>query len=478
VGDYVLKKSSIVLSLIASATLAACSHMPSNQTSQAAPTDNGDKLTHVYRLDNGLKVIVREDHRAPVVVSQVWYKVGSSYEPPGLTGISHLLEHMMFKGTTSHTPGAFSRIISANGGRENAFTGEDYTAYFQQLEHSRLKVSFELEADRMHNLVIKPEEFDKERQVVMEERRMRTDDNPNALTQEQLSAAAFTNSGYQHPVIGWMTDIEAITADDLSNWYHRWYAPNNATVVVVGDVSGPEVLKLARQYFGAIPANDALSVRAPAVEPQQRGRRAVVVKAPAKLPYLLMGYKTPVLHGAEESWEPYALEVLAGILDGGESARFSRDLIRGAQVASSVDAGYDIGGRLPGLFVLDGTPNDGKTAADLEQALKKQIKALQDETVSEAELDRVKAQVIAEDVYDRDSVFYQAMKLGMYETVGLSWRDVDRYVDNISKVTAEQVRDVARKYLIDDRMTTATLAPLPMTGAQRGHGHMAAGPIR
>ncbi|MBI1195795.1 MAG: insulinase family protein [Gammaproteobacteria bacterium] len=439
--------------------------------------EQGDAQTHVYHLDNGLKIVVREDHRAPVVVSQVWYKVGSSYEPPGITGISHLLEHMMFNGTKNHPPGEFSKIISANGGRENAFTGEDYTAYFQQIERSRLKVSFELEADRMRNLIFTPEEFAKERQVVMEERRMRTDDNPNALTQEQFSAAAFTNSGYQHPVIGWMNDIEAITIDDLRNWYHRWYAPNNATVVVVGDVTGPEVLKLAQQYFSPVPANDALNVRPPAVEPEQNGRREVVVKAPAKLPYLLMGYKTPALHGAKEAWEPYALQVLAGILDGGDSARFARDLVRGSQIASQVDAGYDISGRLPGLFVLDGTPNEGKSVTDLERALTDQVKALQDQPISDSELDRVKAQVIAEDVYDRDSVFYQAMKLGMYETVGLSWRDVDNYVDNIRKVTAEQVQAVARKYLTEDHLTVAGLVPLPMTNPDRGAMPMT-GPIR
>ncbi len=478
-----MKKSVILLSLTVAAVLPACSHLTSTPamnpaTTTTAPTiEKGDSRTHVYQLDNGLKVIVREDHRAPVVVSQVWYKVGSSYEPNGITGISHLLEHMMFNGTKTHPPGEFSRIISANGGRENAFTGQDYTAYFQQLERSRLKVSFELEADRMHNLVIKADEFAKERQVVMEERRMRTDDNPNALTDEQFNAAAFTNSGYHHSVIGWMNDIEAITIDDLRHWYHRWYAPNNATLVVVGDVTGAEVFKLAKQYFGPVPANDALDIRPPAVEPEQLGPREVVVKAPAKLPYLLIGYKVPALHGAQETWEPYALEVLAGILDGGTSARLSRDLIRGDQIASSVDAGYDIGGRLPGLFVLDGTPNDGKTTADLGQALSKQIKTLQDELVPENELDRVKAQVIAEDVYDRDSVFYQAMKLGMYETVGLSWQDVGRYVDNIKQVTPGQVQAVARKYLTDDHKTTATLVPLPMTRQPRGHGPMI-GPIR
>ena len=189
-----------------------------------------------YRLDNGLKLLVKEDHRAPVVVSQVWYKVGASYEHDGITGVSHVLEHMMFKGTDAHPPGEFSRIISENGGRENAFTSKDYTAYFQRLEKSRLAVSFELEADRMRNLHLQDKEFQKEINVVMEERRLRTEDKPTALTYEQFIAAAFVSGSVRIPTIGWMNDLENMELEDLQRWYQRWYAPNNAIVVVVGDV--------------------------------------------------------------------------------------------------------------------------------------------------------------------------------------------------------------------------------------------------
>lgn len=420
-------------------------------------------LVHEYMLDNGLKLIVKEDHRAPVVVSQVWYKVGSSYEPTGLTGISHVLEHMMFKGTPNHPPNAFSRIIAANGGRENAFTGRDYTGYYQQLENSRLPISFELEADRMRHLLLPEAEFAKEIQVVMEERRLRTDDDPEALTYEHFNGVAFINSPYRHPVIGWMDDLENLTVADLKQWYATWYAPNNATVVVVGDVNPEEVLSLAKKYFGPLKANKVIPPK-PRREIEQLGIREIKVKAPAELPYLLMGYQTPALTTIDKGseWETYALEVLAGVLDGGDSARLSKHLVRDSQIAASASAGYSLYTRLQNLFMLDGTPAQGRTIAELEQALRAQIKRLQDEKVSDAELTRIKAQVVASEVYGRDSTMSQAMQIGTLETVGLDWRLIDDYVAKISAVTAAQIQQVARKYLIDDHLTLAVLDPLPI----------------
>ncbi|MDD1612405.1 MAG: insulinase family protein, partial [Methylococcaceae bacterium] len=281
-----------------------------------------------HKLKNGLKVLVQEDHRSPVVVSQVWYKVGSSYEPGGITGISHMLEHMMFKGTDKLKPGEFSRIIAENGGDENAFTGTDYTAYFQTMNASRLAVSFELEADRMRHLHLLPDELKKELEVVTEERRMRTDDNPQAKVAEYFSAAAYTNSPYQHPVIGWPADIAHYTVEDLQAWYQRWYAPNNATLVVVGDVKTDDVFALAEKYFAELKPSEIKPIK-PQTEMPQVGVRRIVVKAPAKLPYLTMGYKVPSLATAEQDGEAYALEVLAGVLDGGKSARLSSRLVRG-----------------------------------------------------------------------------------------------------------------------------------------------------
>ena len=433
---------------------------------------------HERILKNGLKVLVKEDHRSPVAVSQVWYKVGSSYEPNGITGVSHMLEHMMFKGTEKYPAGEFSRIIAENGGNENAFTGRDYTAYFQTMEKSRLEVSFELEADRMRNLRLDPEELKKELEVVTEERRMRTDDKPRSKTQEYFMAMAFTNSPYKNPVIGWPSDIANYQVGDLQTWYERWYAPNNAILVVVGDVDPEAVLKLAKKYFGPLKPEVIVPPK-PRIEPAQKGKRELTVKAPAEVPYTIMGYKAPVLSTAEEDWEPYALEVLANVLDGGDSARLTRDLVRGSQIATSAGAGYDLYDRQAGLFLLDGTPAGDSTVADVQAALFEQIQQLKDEPVTDKELTRIKSGVVASAVYELDSIFYQAMKIGQLEAVGLDWRLADEYVDRINAVTAEQVQAVAKKYLVEEALTVAVLDPLPMeTGREPrqasnggGHGH-------
>ena len=429
--------------------------------SQAAETQ-----VHEQVLANGMKILVKEDHRAPVVVSQVWYKVGSSYEPGGITGISHMLEHMMFKGTQQYPAGEFSRIIAEHGGQENAFTGNDYTAYFQTLEKSRLEISFKLEADRMRNLDLKAEELEKELQVVTEERRMRTEDKPRAKMQEQFNAVAFANSPYKNPVIGWPSDIANYKVEDLQAWYQQWYAPNNAILVVVGDVEAGQVVKLAEQYFAGLTPSEIKPLK-PQAEIEQKGIRKLTVKAPAKLPYLMMGYKVPVLNTAKPEWEAYALEVLAGILDGGNGARLSTRLVRGKEIAVSAGAGYDMASRLPDMFLLEATPAEGKSVFDLEYALKDEVFQLQNELVSQDELQRIKAQVLANDIYQKDSNFYQAMQLGLLETVGIGWKKADAYVENINKVTADQVREVARKYLIDDSLTVAYLDPQPITEAPK-----------
>ena len=431
---------------------------------------------HEYRLENGMKVLVKEDHRAPVMVSQVWYKVGSSYEVDGITGISHVLEHMMFKGTEQYPAGEFSRIISDNGGSENAFTAQDYTAYFQTMEKSRLPVSFALEADRMRNLVLPEDEFLKEVQVVMEERRMRTEDNPQSLTYEQFSATAWASSPYRTPIIGWMDDLENLAVDDLRNWYQQWYGPDNATLVVVGDVDPEEVHRQAQKYFGPLEASEVVAPK-PRLEMAQRGMKRIEVKAPAELPYLLMGYKVPVVRTAELQWEPYALAVLAGVLDGGTAARLESQLVRGGEIAASAGASYDAYDRLDSLFLLSGTPATGYNMEDLERAFVDQIRKLQDEPVTSAEMDRVVAQISAEKVYEQDSIFYQAMQIGILETVGLSWKDADRYLERIKAVTPEQVQAVARKYLRSDHLTVAELVPQPIDSRQpprstsSGHVH-------
>lgn len=427
----------------------------------AAASSNVQERT----LDNGLKILVKPDHRAPILTSQVWYKIGSSYEYGGITGVSHVLEHMMFQGTKNLAPGEFSRIVAENGGEENAFTGRDFTAYYQNLAKDRLEVSFKLESERMRHLALAQKEFIKELEVVKEERRTRTDDNPQSLTYERFNAVAFDASPYRNPVIGWPSDIAQLKLEDLRDWYRLWYAPNNAILVVAGDVEPEQVFALAEQYFGPLAAEE---IRPPKtrIEPEQRGEKRLRVKAPAKEPYLLMGYKTPSIADADASWEPYALEILSSILDGGDSSRFARSLVRGDQIASSAGASYSAFRRLSGLFLFDGVPAKGRGIDELESALRAQIEQVRTEPVSDAELERVRNQVVAAKVYEKDSLFYQAMLLGQLETIGLDWRLADTYVEALAAVTPEQIQAVAKKYLTPDRLTVAVLDPQPIADTE------------
>jgi zinc protease len=420
-------------------------------------------------LDNGLKVIVKEDHRAPVLVQQIWYRAGSMDEKTGTTGVAHVLEHMMFKGTKAVPTGEFSKKIAAAGGRENAFTSYDYTAYFQQLHKSKLPLAMQLESDRMQNLQMNPAEFGKEIKVVMEERRMRTDDEPHSLMQEKLMAAAYTEHPYQHPVIGWMSDLEAMTALDAQEWYKTWYAPNNAVLVIAGDVNAPDVFALAQKYYGKIPAHK-LTPRRNYVEPAQVGIKRIIVKAPAQLPYLIMSYHAPTIRDAEKDSVPYALEILAGILDGNESARLNKSLVREQQIASEVGAGYDSTARGPSMFTLAGTPSEGKTVAELEAALREQLGKLIREGVTPEELQRVKAQVTASEVYKRDSVFYQAMQIGQMESIGLTYKAIPVMLKSIQGVTAQQVQTAAKEIFNDDHLTVAVLDPQLLSGKAKHAG--------
>ncbi|WP_038058171.1 M16 family metallopeptidase [Thiobacillus denitrificans] len=428
-------------------------------SAQAAVTD--------VTLDNGLRVIVQEDHRAPVMVSQVWYRAGSMDEFNGTTGVAHVLEHMMFKGTQTVPPGEFSRRIAAAGGRENAFTSRDHTAYFQQMQKDRLALSMQLEADRMANLVISDALFAKEIQVVMEERRLRTDDQPQSVVYERLMATAYQAHPYRRPIIGWMDDLSNMTGQDARDWYARWYAPNNATLVVAGDVKADEVIALAKRHFGALPAR-ALPPRKPQDEPAQLGEKRIVVKAPAQLSYLLMAWHVPTLKDWEQDTAPYALQILAGVLSGNDSARLQKSLVKTRQIAVNASAGYDAVARGPGMFMIDATPAPGKSAAALEKTIREEVRRIQRDGINQAELARVKAQVIAADVYQRDSLFYQAMQLGEYVTAGLPPEALARRADKLRAVTAQEVQAAARQWLQDDRLSVAELDPQPLQAkAQR-----------
>jgi zinc protease len=418
------------------------------------------------KLANGMRVIVKTDRRAPVAVVLLLYQVGSMDEVNGVTGVAHVLEHMMFKGTAATPAGEYSRAIAGAGGRDNAFTSNDFTGYFAVLQKSQLELALRLEADRMANLTLSPDEFAKEIKVVMEERRLRTDDRPRSLVFEQLMASALTAHPYRNPIIGWMNDLENLRVEDTRDFYARWYTPNNATLIVVGDVDPDDVVALAGKYFGAIPARE-LPERKPQEEPPQLGVKRVTVKAPAELPYVLIAFRTPALRDPEREWEPYALEMLAAVLDGNEAARLNRTLVREERIASSADASYDSIARGPGFFYLSATPTPGKSAADVEQGLRREMARIIEEGVSKEELDRIKAQAVAAHVFQRDSMFFQARQIASLEAVGLSHQTLDLQLEKLREVTPEQVQEVARKYFRDDALTIATLEPEPLEGARR-----------
>jgi zinc protease len=398
-----------------------------------------------------------------VVVVMVWYRVGSIDEVNGRTGVAHVLEHMMFKGTRTTGVGEYSRIIAAAGGRDNAFTGNDYTGYFAILQKSHLDLALKLEADRMVNLTLSPDEWAKELKVVMEERRWRTDDRPRSLVYEQTMATALTAHPYRNPVIGWMSDLEHMTVEDAREFYERWYTPGNAVLVVVGDVDPADVVRLAERHFGGIPARP-VPARKPQDEPPQLGIKRLTVKAPAELPYVLMVFRAPALRDPEKDWEPYALDMLAAALSGNAAARLPRNLVRTERLASSASASYDGLARGPGFFYLAAVPTPGRTAAEAEAGLRREMAKIPHEGVTPDELERAKAQAIASQVYQRDSMMAQAREIGSTELAGISHKTLDLQLRKLREVTPEQVREVARKYFVDDALTIAYLDPQPLEG--------------
>ncbi|MFA5678691.1 MAG: pitrilysin family protein [Pseudomonas sp.] len=417
--------------------------------------------THEFTLDNGLKVIVREDHRAPVVVSQLWYRVGSSYEPPGRTGLSHALEHMMFKGSERLAPGQASRLLSSLGAQENAFTSRDYTAYYQVLSRDQLAIALELEAERMHNLTLPEDEFLREMEVIKEERRLRVDDNPSSLAYERFLSQAYMASPYAQPVIGWMHDLNRLTVEDMREWYNRYYQPSNAILVIVGDVTLDEVRDLAGRYFVPLSNKPAPSARAP-LELPGGAERHLTLTLPVQMPTLLMGFNVPSLPTVDQAWEVHALRLLAAVLDGGYSARLASHLERGDAVATSASANYDGFTRGDSLFLLSGIPNQSRdiSLTQLEQALWAQIEQIQQTPPSAEELNRVQAQMTADLVYAQDSISHQANQIGMLESIGLPWSLLDEDIAALQSITPEQISEVARRYLVAERLTRAHILPI------------------
>ena len=415
-------------------------------------------VTNEFTLDNGLKVVVREDQRSPVVVAQVWYKIGSSYEQFGSTGLSHALEHMMFKGTPKVPTGEFSRLVSYLGGEDNAFTSDDYTAYYQLYSNTRLPLALELEADRMTNLTLDEAEFKQEIKVVMEERRQRTDDSPQGLAFERFQSVAMLTTPTRNPTIGWMSDLENMKIDDLRQWYKKWYAPNNATLVVVGDVETEEVKKLATHYFGKIPTQNLPSLTVPK-ELRAIGERQISLELPAKVANLYLGFNVPSLTSATNPKEAYALSMLLGVLDQGLSARLESRLVREKRILSAVSSSYRPFSRGDTLLTITAIPVEGYSLEQAKEAVLGEINALKTEAISNDELKKVYASIVADNVFSQDSISSQANQLGMMESLGLGWKTLDEYNTQLKTISTDDIRQAAQQWLVPANMTTLFLKP-------------------
>jgi zinc protease len=404
-------------------------------------------------LDNGLRVLLLEDHRSPSVTFQVWYRVGSRNEQRGATGLAHFLEHMMFKGTPRHGPREFARLVEQNGGQANAFTTQDVTSYFVDLAADRVDLVLELEADRMRNLLLDPKEIASEREVVIEERRTRTEDDPGGFLSEQVDAIAYRAHPYGSPIIGWMEDIRRVTPAEIRAFYETYYQPNNAMVVAVGDFKTPELLEKIRKAFGRIP-RAAEPPPVLAVEPPQSDERRVLVRKQAELPIVYMGFHVP----NHRSDDAAPLDLLSTILSSGRASRLYRELVYERQLALDVGGSYSFLSVDPSVFWFWATPMPGQTPETLEKELLAQVERLRTEPVSEEELSRAKNQVEAAFVFQEDSVHRRASLLARFETIG-GWALKDVYLSRIRAVTAGDVTRVARAWFQEQKRNVGTLIP-------------------
>ena len=415
---------------------------------------------HEYKLENGLKIVVKEDHRAPVVMTQIWYRVGSADEPLDKGGISHVLEHMMFKGTTDVSSDDYERLIAKFGGVNNAFTSYDYTGYYELFPANRLPLALELEADRMTNLVFDDKAFAKEHQVVMEERRQRTDDNPISKAYESFRLLAMPNSPKGESVIGPMDELESITLNDLKEWYKTWYAPNNATLVIVGDVEPTEVLAQVKRYFGELKPS-ALPKRPAVTQKGFRGYQQVESEQAVQVPVLLMGYNVPSLvsAGANNEKQAYALSLAQDVLDGGLSARLESRLVREQGLLTTVGTSYDLLDRGDGLFLIQATPREGVSLAQAQQAILSEIEKLKTDPIAADEIERAKTNTVTGLVYAQDSMEGQARMIGSLQSIGLDDRLLAKLPTKLDSVTIADIQAASKKYLVKDNLTVMHIIP-------------------
>jgi zinc protease len=414
-----------------------------------------------HRLENGLKVVIIEEHKAPVATFQVWYRTGAKDEPGGKSGLSHLLEHMMFKGTPTYGPSVFSNTVQKNGGTDNAYTTKDYTVYFELFSSDRIALSIDLEADRMRNLLLDPKEFLSERQVVMEERRLRYEDDPQSSLFEEVAAAAFKVHPYRRPVIGWMSDLGSIEPTDLHDYYKANYAPDNAVIIIAGDVNADEMLSKVRNAFGHIPPG-LPKKSVVSVEPGQTGEKRVVLKKEAELPFIILAYHTPSFPHEDS----YALDILNVILSGGKSSRLYQSIVYEKKIALDVSADYGSFNRDPYLFYFYATVAPGKEIKEVKNALFEEIAKIQTMAPSAHEVQKAKNQIESSFIMGQDSIYLQAMKYGIFEMLG-DWRLIDTYLEGIRKVTPQAVMEVAGKYLKEDNLTEGILIPIERVKSER-----------
>ena len=415
---------------------------------------------HEYQLENGLKIVIKEDHRAPVAMTQIWYRVGSTDEPSDKGGISHLLEHMMFKGTTDVSSDDYERLIAKFGGVNNAFTSYDYTGYYEQFPANRLPLALELEADRMKNLTFNDAAFTKEHQVVMEERRQRTDDNPLAKAYESFRLLALPDSPKGESVIGPMDEIASITLPDLKNWYQTWYAPNNATLVIVGDVDPNDVLTQVKRYFGEL-SPSKLPSRPAVTQKGFRGYQQVDSEQAVQVPVLLMGYNVPslVTAGASNEKQAYALSLAQDVLDGGLSARLESRLIRDQGLLTTVGTSYDLLDRGDGLFLIQATPREGVSLAQAQQAIIAEIDKLKTDPIAADEISRAKTNTVTGLIYAQDSMEGQARMIGSLQSIGLDDRLLNQLPAKLDNVTIADIQAASKKYLVKDNLTVMHIVP-------------------
>lgn len=441
-----------------------------NETAEAAPAAALPKIelsddVASFTLDNGLNVVVIPDHRAPVVTQMIWYHVGSADEGPGKTGIAHFLEHLMFKGTKNHPIGEFSAQVAAIGGQENAFTSYDYTAYFQRVASDALEMVMSYEADRMANLILDEEAVKTEREVIIEERRMRVDSNPAAMLMENTDGVLFYNHPYRNPVIGWRQELEQLGLEDAINFYEQYYTPNNATLIITGDVTPERVRELAMKTWAKVPRRAEVLPRERPQEPAKHAARVVSlhddrVSTPSfRISWLVPSYSNEKRFPNAKEGDAPALDLLGEILGGSLRSRLYQELIVKQGVAANTGASYGGDALDDGTFSVYGSPQNGKTLAEVEQAVRAEIERIIRDGVSETELDQARNRYLKAVIFARDSQAGMARIYGSSLSIGQTIEDIQNWPEIIKAVTVEQIKDVATRYLVEDQSVTSYLLP-------------------